>query len=161
MMSRAVEGLEDCAIPFVDDVIIFSKSFSEHLQHLQLVFDRFKQHSLRIKLSKCQFLKGETNHLGFILSRDGIKPCKMKVEAIKGLAPPTSTKLVRSFLATLGYYRRFIEGFSNIAEPLFKLTKKHERFKWDEDCNNAFNLLKDKLANASLLVYPDMSKRFT
>ena len=160
MMSRALEGLEYCAIPFVDDVIIFSKTLEDHLRHLQLVFDKFRQHSLRIKLSKCQFLKAETDHLGFILSKDGIKPCKKKTEAIRNLAPPTSTKLVRSFLATLGYYRRFIEGFSEIAEPLFKLTKKHARFKWDDQCQKAFTILRNKLAEAPLLVYPDMSKRF-
>ena len=159
-VQRAFQSLNYCCMPFVDDVIIFSRSLDQHIRDLQSVFDRLKQHSLRIKLSKCQFLKEDTNHLGFVVNKDGIKPDSKKVAAIQGLAPPTSTKLVRSVLALMSWYRRFVPRFSKIAEPLYKLTRKHARFKWTDECQEAFKVLKEQLATAPLLAYPDMSKRF-
>ena len=85
---------------------------------------------MKLKLKKCNFLESETNYLGFIIGKDGIKPDPKKVEAIRSLPIPTCVRMVRMFIGMSSYYRRFIPNFSEIAEPIIALTKKHEHYKW-------------------------------
>ena len=161
LMQTVLAGLEDFAIPYLDDVIIFSQSEEEHRAHLQAVFDRLRQHHLKIKLKKCKFYQVETEYLGFIVSRDGIKPNPEKVEAIRQMSPPSNVKEVRSFIGLTSYYRRFIPNFSKIAEPILDLTKKYARFGWSPECQKAFEYIKDSLTVIPLLAYPDTSKPYT
>lgn len=124
LMSRVLEGLDKFTVAYLDDILIYSASLEDHLAHIQQVFNRLREHSLRLKLKKCSFLKSETNYLGFVIDETGIKPEAKKVDVIKALAPPTTVREVRSFIGMCSYYRRFIPNFSGIAEPIISLTRK-------------------------------------
>jgi len=160
LMNIVLEGLEDFAIPYLDDIIIFSASTDEHLSHLRAVFNKIREHGLKMKLKKCNFFQTETKYLGFTINGEGIQPDPEKVEAIREMAAPSNVREVRGFIGTCSYYRRFIPNFSEIAQPLIELTKKFARFKWTVQCQKAFDYLKDSLTVVPLLVYPDTQKPY-
>ena len=114
--------------------------------------------SLKLKLSKCQFLREETKYLGFVINKDGIKTDVDKVEVIKAIPAPKTVREIRGFIGAIGYYRRFIPAFSRLAGPLISLTKKYAQFRWTEDCQRASEALKDQLTAVPLLACPDFSK---
>ena len=161
LMSIVLHGLSHFATAYLDDILIYSETLEDHMHHLQEVFDRLREHGLKLKLKKCSFLKLETNYLGFLINDRGIKPDPLKVEAIKSLPAPTCVREVRSFIGMTSYYRRFIPNFSEIAEPVIALTRKHARFKWSEECQKAFEYLKASLTVVPLLSYPDPNKPYT
>ena len=161
LMSVVLQGLGDFAIAYLDDILVFSPTLEDHLQHLDTIFDRLRKHDLKLKLKKCNFLESETNYLGFIIGKDGIKPDPKKVEAIRSLPIPTCVREVRSFIGLSSYYRRFIPNFSEIAEPIIALTKKHAHYKWSAKHDEAFQYLKDSLSVVPLLAYPDTNKPYT
>ena len=117
-------NLRDCLI-YLDDVIIFSSSFEEHLERLQKVFERLEHFDLKLKASKCEFFKEKVIYIGHVVSKDGIETDPAKVEAVKNWPVPKSIKDVRSFLGFTGYYRRFIKGYASIARPLNDLLIGH------------------------------------
>ena len=160
LMNIVLEGLEDFAIPYLDDIIIFSASTDEHLSHLRAVFNKIREHGLKMKLKKCNFFQTETKYLGFTINGEGIQPDPEKVEAIREMAAPSNVREVRGFIGTCSYYRRFIPNFSEIAQPLIELTKIFARFKWTVQCQKAFDYLKDSLTVVPLLVYPDAQKPY-
>ena len=149
-MSIVLAELDKFAIAYLDDILIYSATLEEHIVHIQQVFDRLRQHALKLKLKKCHFLQSETNYLGFVVNENGIKPDPKKVEAIQSITVPTSVREVRGFIGRCSYYRRFIPNFSEIAEPIISLTRKYAKFKWSEKCQNAFEFLKSSLSPASL-----------
>ena len=161
LITQVLEGYEDFATSYIDDILCFSESLEDHIKHLEMIFQRLRQHSLKLKLKKCNFLQSETSYLGYKITRGGIKPEEDKVKAIRELAPPTSKKEVRSFIGSCSYYRKFLPNFSGIAKPLIDLTKKNTRFKWEEPHQRAFNFLKESLTDIPFLAYPDISKPFT
>ncbi|CAG2218766.1 Transposon Ty3-G Gag-Pol polyprotein,Transposon Ty3-I Gag-Pol polyprotein [Mytilus edulis] len=160
LMEIVLENLP-FAIAYIDDVLIYSETLEDHLSHIQQVFDRLRKHGLKLKLKKCQFLRKETNYLGFQITGNGIKPETDKVDTIRSLPPPVSVKEVRSFIGMLSYYRRFIPNFSKISVPLVDLTKKYAKFRWSDECQTAFEFLKESLSIIPLLAYPDLSKPYT
>jgi len=119
-----MEELDKFVVVFIDDTLIYSKSAEEHEQHLRIVLERLRAHELYAKFSKCEFWLTKISFLGHILSEDGVAVDPVKVEAITNWKQPTMVTEVRSFLGLVGYYRRFIEGFSKIARPMTELTKK-------------------------------------
>ena len=161
MANKLLLGLEDIAVAYLDDVLIHTKSTKEHhLEQVQKVLDRIRKHNLKLKLPKCRFLKKETNYLGFIISEHGIKPDQEKVQAIRSWKCPTNAKECRSLLGMSGWYRRFIPNFSKIAEPIVALTRKYSRFKWTNECQKAFEYLKESLSTIPLLAYPDPNRPY-
>jgi len=160
LMNIVLQGLEDFACAYLDDVIIFSRTAEEHRKHIELVFQRLREHNLKLKLKKCKFYQSETEYLGFLIGADGVKPNPNKVEAIKGMPAPKTVREVRSFIGMCSYYRRFVPSFSQIAEPLIALTRKYARFSWSEECQKAFDLIKERLTVAPLLAYPDTTKPY-
>ena len=161
LMSVVLQGLGDFAIAYLDDILVFSPTLEDHLQHLDTIFDRLWKHDLKLKLKKCNFLESETNYLGFIIGKDGIKPDPKKVEATRSLPIPTCVRAVRLFIGMSSFYRRFIPNFSEIAEPIIALTKKHAHYKWSAKHDEAFQYLKDSLSVVPLLAYPDTNKPYT
>lgn len=159
-MSKVLNGLQTFAIPYLDDILVFSKSLEDHKSHLQQVFDRLREHDLKIKISKCNFFQEETQYLGFIINRDGVKPDPEKVKVIKEMVPPTNAREVRGFIGMCSYYRRFIPNFSGIASPIVNLSRKYVRFKWSDECQAAFDCLKESLGSAPVLSYPDINRPF-
>ena len=161
LMNRVLEGLTNFSVAYLDDILIYSETLTDHLRHIQSVFDRLREHNLRLKLKKCSFLKKGTNYLGFVINENGIQPEHNKVNVIRSLSPPTSVRDVRSFIGMCSYYRRFIPKFSQIAEPIIVLTGKYAKFKWGPECQIAFDKLKDALVQLPLLSFPDQRLPYT
>ena len=161
LMLVVLQGLGDFAIAYLDDILVFSPTLEDHSQHLDTIFDKLRKHDLKLKLKKCNFLESETNYLGFIIGKDGFKPDPKKVEAIRSLPIPTCVREVRSFIGMSSYYRRFIPNFSEIAEPIIALTKKHAQYEWSAKHDEAFQYLKDSLSVDPLFAYPDTNKPYT
>ena len=154
-MQEVLRGLNwQFVLCYLDDVIIFSNSFSEHLCHLKQVFDRFRQAGLKLQPKKCSFGQKEVKYLGHIVSENGVATDPDKVKIVKEYPPPTKVSEVRSFLGFVGYYRKYIKDFCKIAEPLTNLTRKEVHFVWDEKCKTAFETLKQKLQEPPILAYP-------
>ena len=119
LMARVLHGLEwKVCLIYIDDIIIFSRTFEEHLSRLSLVFDRLRQANLKLKPSKCHFAQSSVNFLGFVVSSKGILPDPDKISTVKSFPVPKSVKDVRSFLGLCTYYHRFVRDFAKIASPL-------------------------------------------
>ena len=112
---------------------------------------------LKLKPTKCHFLQKEVTFLGNVVSADGIKTNPEKVKAVKTWPVPVNLKKLQSFLGLASYYRKFILGFSSIAEPLYTLSRKNIPFSWQQEQQAAFEELKDRLVSAPILAYPNFS----
>ena len=120
--------LDKFVVVFIDDILIYSKSDEEHAEHLRVVLGLLKEKKLYAKLSKCEFWLSEVSFLGHVISKNGIVVDPTKVEAVSQWKAPKNASEIRSFLGLAGYYRKFIEGFSKLALPLTKLTRKGQVF---------------------------------
>lgn len=154
MQTALGDALFKHALCYLDDIIVHSKDIESHLIHLQDVFNRLEKAGLKLKASKCQFLCDELAFLGHIVSAKGVHVSPEKVAAIARLPPCDSAKSVRGFLGMAGYYRKFIPNMAEIARPLTQLTKKNSKFNWTEECQRAFDTLKQKLTSAPVLAFP-------
>lgn len=155
LMEDVLRGLQwqECVL-FMEDTIVPSSIFEEGLVRLEHVWQRFENANLKLKPSKCLMFQKEIKFLGHIVSEDGVTTDPEKTKAIKEWPTPKNQKHVRSFLGLCSYYRKFVQGFAEIARPLNKLGEKGTIFKWTEECEAAFNMLKDKLTTAPILCYP-------
>jgi hypothetical protein len=152
--------LERFIVVFIGDILIYSKSDSDHEEHLRVVLQKLRDNQLYAKFSKFEFCIGEVPFLGHIISNGGISVDPAKVKEIMEWSVPTTVTEIRSFLGLAGYYRRFIEGFSKIAKPMTSLLEKGREFKWDEKCQDSFDQLKKRLMSPPVLVMPDLQKGF-
>ena len=146
--------LDQFVIVFIDDILIYSGNGEELAEHLRIVLQTLREHRLYAKLSKCQFWLDSVAFLEHIISAEGVSVNPQKVEAILNWKPPTSVTEIRSFLGLAGYYRKFVEGFSKIAAPLNRLTKKEEQFLWSKAGQQSFDELKGRLTSAPVLTLP-------
>ncbi|WZZ08423.1 hypothetical protein YC2023_094344 [Brassica napus] len=147
-------------VVYFDDILVYSKSFNDHIEHLRAVLDVLRKESLFANLKKCTFGTDHLVFLGFIVGADGVKVDPEKVRAIQEWPIPKTISEVRSFHGLAGFYRRFVKDFSTIAAPLTEVIKKEVGFKWGEAQELAFQCLKEKLTNAPLLILPDFNKTF-
>ena len=146
LMNRVFRPyLDKFVVVFIDDIMIYSKSYEEHENHLRMILSVLREKKLYAKLSKCEFWLPEVKFLGHVISHQGVAVDSNKVEAVLEWKRPESVTEIRSFLGLAGYYRRFIKDFSKIALPLTKLTRKDQAFIWNDDCNASFQTLKEKL----------------
>lgn len=161
-MDRVLQGCEDCSAAYLDDVVIFSMTWEEHLEHLHRVLGAISAAGLTLNVQKCEWAKQETRYLGYQLGRGEVQPQVDKVEAILNSPRPRPKKQVRSFLGLVGWYRRFIPQFSTLAVPLTNLTCKvaSNPVEWSEECECAFQGLKDRLCSSPVLQSPDFTHRF-
>ncbi|KAI3685705.1 hypothetical protein L6452_34962 [Arctium lappa] len=142
LMNRVCRPfLDKSVIVFIDDILVYSKSKTEHEQHLREVLEVLRKESLFAKFSKCEFWLEEVQFLGHVVTRDGVKVDPSKIEAMMNWEPPKSPSEIRSFLGLAGYYRRFIQDFSKIASSLTALTRKNVKFVWTETQEKAFRTL--------------------
>ena len=155
--------LTDCnfAMGYLDDIIIFSKTEEEHLEHLETIFNRLREAGLKLKLQKCSFFKKHIQYLGHLISDEGIQPLLEKLESIAKMPIPKNAKQVKQFLGLVGYYRKFVPRFADISRILTKLTRKDQEFKWTPECDKCFHMLKDYLQEAPILRYPDPAASYT
>jgi hypothetical protein len=147
-------------VVYFDDILIYSKSLEEHLDHLRVVFTVLCVACLFGNLEKCTFCTDHVTFLGYVVTAQGIEVDPTKIEAISSWPPPYTVTQVMSFLALGGFYRRFVKDFSCIDVPLNELTKKDVPFVWGAAHQDAFMLLKERLTHAPLLQLPDFNKTF-
>ncbi|CAL9239482.1 unnamed protein product [Arabidopsis halleri] len=147
-------------VVYFDDILVYSKSLSEHIEHLDSVLNVLRKEELYANLKKCTFCTDNLVFLGFVVSADGVKVDEEKVKAIKDWPSPKTVGEVRSFHGLAGFYRRFVKDFSTIAAPLTEVIKKDVGFKWEQPQEEAFQSLKEKLTNAPVLILPDFLKTF-
>ncbi|KAJ9560649.1 hypothetical protein OSB04_005809 [Centaurea solstitialis] len=156
LMNRVCRPMLDrSVIVFIDDILIYSRSKEEHVEHLREVLEVLRKEKLYAKFSKCDFWLQEVQFLGHLVNREGVKVDPAKVEAVMKWETPKTPTEIRSFLGLAGYYRRFIQDFSKIAVPLTKLTRKNERFVWGAEQEAAFDTLRRKLCEAPVLTLPE------
>jgi Reverse transcriptase (RNA-dependent DNA polymerase) len=128
-MDLVLSGLSyEICLVYLDDIILFSSTFEEHLYRLELVFERLRNAKLKLKPSKCSFMQRQVPFLGHIVSEHGVEVQPEKTETVVKWPTPRSIHDVRSFVSLCGYYRRFVAGFANVATPLYALTKKEPIF---------------------------------
>lgn len=161
LMDSVLAGLKwQICLVYLDDIIIFSHSFQQHLHDLRLVFSRLRQAHLSINLKKCHFASKEISYLGYRITSDGLKTDPAKIQAVSAFPRPTNPDTLRSFLGLAGYYRSFIRGFSTIASPLNALLHKDASWQWSSQHEQAFQALKTALVTTPVLCYPDFSQPF-
>ena len=153
-------------IIYLDDIIVFSKTPEEHLRRLRGVFYKLAKAGLKLKPSKCEFFKSRITYLGHIVSAAGIETDPKKIEAVKNWTLPRTVMDVRSFLGFTNHYRRFIQSYAKVAQPLNALilgdnaNHKKSLVKWNSDCQQAFDQLKDLCTKTPILAYTDYKKPF-
>ena len=161
LMNRVFHNyLDRFVIVFIDDILVYSRSDEEHVQHLRVVLQTLREQQLYAKFTKCEFWLREIGFLGHIVSAEGIFVDPQKVEAILRWEQPQTITEIRSFLGLAGYYRRFVEGFSKIAAPLSRLTRKDVKFCWDDRCEASFQELKQRLTSAPILALPTSGREY-
>ena len=160
-MDLALAGLQWIyCLAYIDDVLIFSKTFEDHLLHIESVMTRLMNAGFKLKAKKCKFATKEMEFLGHLITPEGIKPNPKKIEVINSLPAPTTVKLVQQFLGMANYYKKFIPGYSIIVKPIVELIKKGVKFIWSDACQKAFDIIKQLFTNAPLLRHPDFQKDF-
>ena len=130
--------LDKFVLLFLDDILIYSNNEEEHEEHLRLTLQFLREHQLYAKLSKCDFYRDRIQSLGHIISEEGISMDPKNIEAIMNWPTPINVTNVRSFMGLAGYYRRFIEGFSKVANAITSLKKKGMQLKWTSRCEESF-----------------------
>ena len=161
LMSKVLDGLigQNCYV-YLDDIVCFSPDIEQHISDLQEIFCRLRQAGLTVNAEKCQFACQEMKYLGHVVSSDGLKMDPEKVSTIVDYPQPRSVKELERFLGMVGWYQKFIPGFSDIAAPLHRLKKKGVAWDWTADCTLAFQTLKERLLSEPILGYPDEESRF-
>ena len=160
LMDITLSGLaSDRILGYMDDIVIFSPSFKEHLADIEQVFHRLRSSGISLKISKCVFASHKMDLLGFELSKKGIQPQTRLTDAIRSYERPTTKKQLKGFLGLSGFYCAFISGFATISRPLNSLTSNTVVFKWSDDCENAFKQLKEQLSTEPVLQFPTFCYR--
>jgi len=162
MINQVLGDCQPFAKAYIDDIVIFSQTWTEHLDHLREVFQHLAAANLHVRMKKCQFGHSEACYLGHIIGQGKIVPDGAKVATIQDYPIPVSKKEVRAFLGLAGYYRCFVKNFASIATPLSNLTKKKnpDKVKWTENCEMAFHQLKKAMGDQPVLIVADPQKPY-
>lgn len=161
LMRIVLDGIANTTFYF-DNILVFSKTWTEHLSTLEEVMDRLRLHGLTVKPNKCHFGFSSIQYLGHIISKDTISPLPDKVVALKHLNIPTSKKALRSFLGFLSFYRKFVPNLASIISPLNEMIKHKvtEPLVYDSEQSKSFHIAKDVLLSLPVLRLPELTKSF-
>lgn len=161
-MDEVLSGMSDFAAAYLDDIVIFSSTWEEHLRHLETVMERLRSAGLTVNAAKCVFGKAEIEYLGFVIGNGVIKPQVNKVAAMESCPLPDTRKQLRSFLGMAGFYHRFIPNFSARAASLTDVTgsSSPNKIHWTEEAKLAFQDLQYSLSKSPVLHSPDFDKPF-
>ncbi len=155
------EWLDDFVVVHIDDILIYSGSLEEHVEHLRKVFQKLRENKLYAKFEKCKFEVTEVDFLGHRITQKGLKMDDHKVKAILDWESPKSVPALKSFLGLASYYCKFIKNFAKMAAPLTNLLKKFAgTYEWDGTCDKAFETLKGILVKTLMLKLPNFDKDF-
>jgi hypothetical protein len=130
--------LDSFVVVFIDDILVYSANHVKYEEHLKTVMEVLREKKLYAKLKKCEFWLEEVAFLGHVISKDGVSVDPKKIEAIVEWERPSNAREICSFLGLVGYYRRFIKGFSTLSGPLTALTRKNAPYIWSDDCEASF-----------------------
>ena len=155
LMELALRGLQwhTCLI-YLDDIVVFGKTFEEHMIRVQEVLERIKAAGLKLKLEKCQLFQREVDFLGHLVSADGVRPNPHNIAKIKLWPTPSNVTAVRQILGMGNYYRRFVKNYAKLVHPLTDLTRKGVPFIWTPACKGAFEELKQTLIGSNVMAFP-------
>ena len=160
LMNEIFRDIMDLyVVIYLDDILIFSKTREEHEKHIKEVLKRLQDHRLFVKPEKCSFYTKEVEYLGFIIKTDGVQMDPAKVAAVQDWPTPTSVHDIQVFLGFANFYRRFIQGYSEVIAPLTRLTKKDAKWNFDDSAIAAFEGLKRRFTSAPILALYDPGKR--
>ncbi|GFT19548.1 retrovirus-related Pol polyprotein from transposon 297 [Trichonephila clavipes] len=151
--------IERFVLVYMDDVMITSLSFKDHLDHLNQVFTLLRDAWLTLNKEKCHFTRDKLKYLGLIISKDGIETDSNKIRAITEMRPPKNNREVSKFLGMTGWYQKFIRRYADICEPLYQL-KKGAKFNWSKELHDSFDKIKRTLTEAPVLQLPNFSEQF-
>lgn len=149
-----------CALVFFDDILVFSKSFSDHVKHLREVLQLLRNDQWQIKASKCSFAQRELSYLGFVISQQGVSIEADKIQQVQQCPLPINFKKLMQFLGLSSYHRKFLRHYGIIAKPLTHLLKKNTPFVWTSECTTSFEALTSALVTAPVLALPNFQKQF-
>ena len=151
-MELILQGLQwETCLVYIDDIIVYGSDFNQHLRRVDQVLNRIKEAGLKLKPDKCHMLQTEVVFLGHVVSKEGFRPNPVNTSKITEWPRPVNSKQVKQFVATGSFYRRFVKDFAKIARPLIDLTKKDATFLWTDDCEDAFNGLKQVLMSPAIM----------
>ena len=161
LMDSVLLGIQGirCFV-YMDDLVGYATRLQEHINKPQEIFQRLRDHNIKLQPGKCNFLRKEVCYLGHLITDSGIKPNPENVKAVLDFSTPAKVKHVRPFLGLVEYYKRFIPNFSKIAASLNNLLKKNTEFKWSYNCENSFQVLKKIITQPPILQYPNFSEPF-
>ncbi|KAK3511404.1 hypothetical protein QTP70_007228 [Hemibagrus guttatus] len=155
------EFLHRFVLVYIDDILIYSRNLAEHCQHVAKVLERLRKFQLFLKAEKCSFHQTSVQFLGYKINSSGIQMDEGKITAIRDWPTPITVKELQRFLGFANFYRRFIQNYISIANPLTSLLRnKPKSLAWSPATEEAFNLLKKAFTTAPLLVHPDPNKPF-
>lgn len=161
MNSMFAPYLRKFVLVFMDDILVYSKSWEDHLQHLELILRLLQQHQLCAKLSKCSFATTQLDYLGHIISAEGVATDPEKTRVMADWPIPSTLTEIRGFLGLTGYYQKFVKNYGIMAKPLTVLLQKGVKFEWSPQAHQAFCDLKETMFSTPVLTLPDFIKPFT
>ena len=156
VINKTIGHCSGFAANYLDDIIVFSRTAEDHMEHLEKIIKALQVADLKIKVSKCEFFKKHVSYLVFLIREKGICCDRSKVEAINKITTPTSIEEVHQFNGMCSYYRKFISHYSDISKCFNDMTRKGATFNWTKECNAAFKLLKEKLMEDPVLISPQI-----
>ena len=160
-MNHVLQGLDgNICLIYLDDIIIFSSTFEQHLFRLRCVLDRLRAANLVLNHGKSSFGQSSVLFPGHIVTQEGIEPNSEKTQAVREFPRRRNVNDIRAFVGLANYYSRFVKNFASIATPLTGLTRRNTPFKWDESCQTAIEQLKATLLFPPILAYPNFSQPF-
>ena len=159
LINTIIAGIEHCEA-YIDDAIIYNNEWNHHLETIEAFYDKLSEAKLTINLAKSEFCHATLTFLGLVVGQGKVKPIEAKVEAISDFPVLTCKRQLMRFLGKAGYYRKFCNNFSVIAEPLTNSLSKRMRFKWTSDCQHAFDKLKAILRSEPVLLAPNINEEF-
>ena len=163
IMNAIMADITTFAAAYIDDVVIFSESFQDHVKHLRVVLQRLEETGLKLKPEKCIIVGRSCQFLGHVVGEGQIRPLEAKVKAVGGYPHPTKKKQMGAFLGLTNYYRCFIPGYSAIVVPLNDATRKlaPDHVEWTQERRDAFEQLRTVLISHPVLTSPEEAKPFT
>ena len=150
---------------YIDDIVIYSETYEQHVIHTKLVLSKLRQAGLKIKWEKCEWAMNEITYLGFIIGNGQIRPSELKTKALFHYTQPKTKKQIHRFVGLVNFYRNFIENYAEVAAPLIKALDKKAKFKWSDELNTSFNYLREYLTTEKgmgrgIMLLPDLTKIF-
>ena len=162
LMEKVLDGIHNIIV-YIDDVIIHTATHEHHLQVLDQVLTKLEEHQLKINLAKCFFGNTEVAYLGFVLTPEGIRPGREKLQLLRDMPPPNNLRQVRQFIGLCNFFRNHIKDFALISQPLHQLTRKSADFKQGpipEDALKAFHLIRNALISEPVVAFPRADRKF-